>query len=247
METVTSEVDVLSQTDTEDRDTAESSDDSGTQLTDNTSGKSSNSSSTTHSSETSESSSSEQCVPQNVSVDFTEVTDLDENSVNFLENSRQSSRDTSRKGSLKQNAFTGLPELDFSSDWYNHKCFNRYWMHYRQCMEWCQKHYRTCEKLQNQFFHQQNICYAHQYSSPWQHPYYPSLSVSNQAEQSISQKKKTNRSRRSKRKPKHRKQKSSVSSITTSSASQDEFEMEITQDMIDFFAKSEEHRRQRGK
>ena len=37
--------------------------------------------------------------------------------------------------------------LGSNAEWYNQKCFKRYWDHYHFVMAWCRKHYQTYNKL----------------------------------------------------------------------------------------------------
>ena len=252
-----SDIDGTSQTETEDADTVENSESSivtessVTMLSD------------THecSKKEDESSSGEQYGVQNISVDLTEVSDLNESASDIDQGAKRHSSKQSVESSRKNSLVSELPKIDFSSkDWYNQECFSRYWEHYRQCMSWCQKHFEVYNKLTNQRHrqqHQSNSRYPPPFppvytasSSTWQHPYNysksSSLSCSMNGAQTLNDKGKNGAmlqpSTRSRRKSKHRKRKSSTATTDTES----EFEMEITQDMINFFAKSDEHRRLRG-
>lgn len=191
--------------------------------------------------------SSEQCVPKAVSVDFTEVSDLDDSTnVTNTEHPPSSTKHGNNGG-----VFDGLPYLNFSSDWYNHDCFKKYWEHYRFSMAWCRKHYKTWDKLvrqQKRAYSSENVQHQGSYCMPaWfcsrQHSQ-PSGKNSLEKENNDSNDK-TARKRKTKQKRRKLKTVSSVSS-TARSQTESEFEMEITQDMIDFFAKSHEHRQQRG-
>lgn len=163
----------------------------------------------------------------------------------------------------------GLYDIDFSKDWYNHDCFKSYWQHYNQVMSWCQKHNKVCDKLRKKCAGRGSTSaspgttqwspysqYFHPYSfnvPSWNHTYlyqqHNSDKNTGERRNSKGSNSKSKSSRRN-RKAKHRRQKSlsssEVTSCETQTESSEEFQMEISQDMIDFFAKTQAHRKERG-
>lgn len=186
-------------------------------------------------------------------------------SVTELSNAEESNyAETENVTKTKRNKFSGLPDFGGKSDWYKHKCFKRYWDHYNYVMSWCTKHYQMYNKLkekQRQNYQRKEI-QRHQrtfYSEyPWHygdyayHPYFHGSPCQSDLPQSQGwsgvKVSKTARSRRSREKKidssmmeedtEHTDKQSGVSGS-------DAFEMEITEDMIEFFSKSQAHRKQR--
>ncbi|XP_060568027.1 gem-associated protein 8-like [Ruditapes philippinarum] len=266
-----SDQEMLSQTETEDTDTGEVSSDnvtgtdaSGASLTSPTSAESSEDLTQGHRNRK----------LTNVSVDLTDVTALEDNASQGEDSLCDDVNDGEEGGihvgstSDKQNSKkgTGLMDIDFSKDWYNHKCFKSYWQHYNQVMSWCQKHTKVCDKLRNKSAGRGTAptsswgpfsqpFYQNSFHMPsWNHPYnynqYNSNKNTNVKRNSVSPNSRNAcRSSHRKRKNKHRKQKSASSSEVTSCETQtetsEEFQMEISQDMIDFFAKTQAHRKER--
>jgi len=182
-----------------------------------------------------------------VSVELTEVTDLDiDASDSEPVNCHRKPGPGSRK---KPSVLNFIRQLDCSSpDWYKHNSFKSYWEHYNQAMGWCKLHFETNRNIRQQ---RQTIS---PFLQGFSHPYYAfnvnsnisgySHSTEHQSETSDSCKPKIKRGGRRRRR--NKKQSESESSVGAS-VTHSEFEMEITPDMIDFFAKSDEHRRQRGR
>ncbi|XP_052283218.1 gem-associated protein 8-like isoform X2 [Dreissena polymorpha] len=180
----------------------------------------------------------------NASVELTEVSDLDNGTsiVTSESDSQENVKPTSSNSPLRF-----LERINFgASDWYKHRSFQPYWDHYEHVMGWCQKHYETCNKLS----HIQNSSSFNSYpmymsEMPNMFPHYKyQHGGSHTGSVTGSEKSLQRRRRRGGRKQKKRKHNFSCSdSVGTQTHS--EFEMEITQDMIDFFAKSAQHRRLR--
>ncbi|BFZ14748.1 hypothetical protein BsWGS_17787 [Bradybaena similaris] len=145
---------------------------------------------------------------------------------------------------------TFLP--NFSSPmWHQAPCFNRYWSHYRFVMEWYHLHVRAVKSLQAQMF------------SGWGYPQqWGCTHEPRQGNQG-----KTRKSRKSRRSRHKRRRKSESSSFsardqnqaqgskpplhrkTTSNRESDEeeLEMEITDEMLEFFTTSYRHKIERDK
>lgn len=203
--------------------------------------------------------------PVNVSIDLTDVTALEDNESVSGQNSsddtqlRQASYSNKNRKTGNEGK-TSLANLDFSNDWYNNKCFSKYWQHYSEAMSWCRKHIHVYQNLMRKtsptascVFQQcgpfPQRCQSNLvYIPAWNHPYMcqQNNSINNSSSVKTNGSKRNHRRRRN---AKHRKTKSVSSSEVTSSETQtetsEEFQMEITQDMIDFFAKTEAHRRER--
>lgn len=261
-----SDLEMMSQTETEDTDSGEVTSESTTSQ----SASSLDTSDSTFDSSTSEdpmavSYSKLNAMKQvNVSVDLTDVTELeDPDSV--------SGDSSTCSGHLKDNNCKnvenktkiekGLASLDFSSDWYNHECFRAYWKHYNEVMGWCKKHIAVYQKLIRKSSEKTSASTNQRFSSfepysQWypsnsactpffNHPYQQNMFRPGNLQKSSS--KKSRRKRKSRqRKPDHVSS-SDVTSSETQTETSEEFQMEITQDMIDFFAKAQAHRKQRGK
>lgn len=188
---------------------------------------------------------------------ITSVTELSN-----AEESNYAEADTVTK--TKLNMFSGLPDFGGKSDWYKHKCFKSYWDHYNYVMSWCKKHYETYNKLKERQNSQRNMqrnqknCYT-QY--PWHngvhsyHPYFHGFpwqpgqhQGQGQTEVKVS---KPLRSRRSREKNKEKidsavmEEEMEHTDKQSGVSGSDAFEMEITEDMIEFFSKSQAHRKQR--
>ncbi|XP_050415727.1 gem-associated protein 8 [Patella vulgata] len=145
---------------------------------------------------------------------------------------------------------------DMSSPyWYNDKCFARYWRHYHQVMGWYQKHLNVYKSMQQQ-------CYS---DSSTFRPY-QSRRRNNQPKEHNHHHHHHHRTKR-RRRSKHKSKKlcesdreagesSSVGNQeepmsgteageAVGTSEKEEFEMEITDDMLQFFAHSQQHRKER--
>lgn len=137
-----------------------------------------------------------------------------------------------------------LPSMN-TRDWYLHPLFQRYWKLYAQSMAWCQSHRAVAQNL---------LRNGHTCNSQQSKPY----SCHNT-------RKKKNRNLKTSKQPmfkmpmakciesEPKKTKQEVNSSATtcddtalSDADSEVYEMEITEDMVDFFAKTEKHRKERG-
>lgn len=271
VQTAGSDQEMMSQAETEDTDTGDASYASVTSQCTKTSSTSDTNLDSTSSSDLEKCLNNKQCFtePVTLSVDLTDVTELEDN-VSAVEDN--ASKHAKQENVEKDKEKVGFPDLDFTTDWYNHDCFKAYWEHYKQVMSWCGKHFEVYGDLMKQSAGRGRGAAARQgYSScgpsntfqypnsmymfPWNHPYannhqnmYNNININRNGFSS------TNMNNMRKKKSKRRKAKSSNSSEGTCTCSEEtqtetseEFQMEITQDMIDFFAKTQEHRRQRGK
>ena len=150
---------------------------------------------------------------------------------------------------------------DFQSpDWYKNKCFDRYWKHYKQAMSWCQRHFSIMKSMRQQHIMDNNPYMMHS-------PYYQQMcNYSNQSGRGRGVARgrggvrgkatSTGRGRGQKPSPavKVGKRKQKVSADISSSvctekdddSGEESLEMEITDEMVKFFAHSEKHRKQRG-
>lgn len=206
--------------------------------------------------------------PVNVSVDLTDVTELEDPDFGSGDSSTCSGhfKDNGCKNVENKTKILkkGLANLDFSSDWYNNECFSAYWKHYNEVMGWCNKHIAVYQKLIRKSSEKTSASTDQRFSSFEPYPQWylsnsdcaPFLNHPCTYQQNIFgpgnlHKSSAKTSSRRKRKPRQRKPKHVSSSDMTSSETQtetsEEFQMEITQDMIDFFAKTQAHRKQRGK
>lgn len=253
VQSAVSDQEMLSQTETEDTDSAETVSESktGTSSTFDTSLDSTSSEDNTPTTGTEQDDEKQACV----SVDLTEVTELEENSSVVGENSEYDTKSTKRrnKDSVKSSKF---PNLEFSKDWYKHDCFKAYWKHYNQVMSWCGKHFEVYNKLSKKSTRHENkrkqVYPSVDYRNMYQlyHPYmymtgYPNtMSSGTRYYQPNSSENTFNRKTR-KQKHHHRHSESEVISSETQTETSEEFQMEITPEMLDFFAKTQEHRRQR--
>lgn len=201
-------------------------------------------------------------VSNNEDVDDLE-TEASITTVTELSNAEESNADIlGEKESLNKtkNMFSALPQLGGKLDWYKDKCFKRYWDHYHYVMSWCQKHYETYNRLKERQFVSQNVHRTqrnwHSYQ-PWHncippsHPYWNSFPWQQGHGQIDSKANKRSRKRGSRQKKEQKDPKLKEMDKEGTDEEQigvlgrDSFEMEITEDMIKFFSKSEEHRKQR--
>lgn len=213
----------------------------------------------------------------NNSIDLTDVTELESGYEDMLGMFKQPMCEESQDSETNTDDKDNSEKINFDSkDWYKHRLFQRYWTHYRQSMDWCKKHTAIRSKLQakvrtnsksayintNPY---QNWGYPVNYPSSYPFVFQPQFynPYQDYASQGIGQTSdpyhqvpgnfgKSPSQRRKRRK--NRKKRSS--SFDTASSRHSEsvetensemFEMEITQDMVEFFTKSEEHRKQREK
>lgn len=263
-----SDQEMMSQTETEDTDNGDASYASVTSQSTKTSSTSDSNLDSMSSNDLEKCLNNKQCFTEPVahSVDLTDVTELEDNASAVEDNnpSKRSKHENVEKDKDK----VGFPNLDFTTDWYNHDCFKTYWEHYRQVMSWCGKHFEVYGDLLKQSAGRGRGSVAGQgyssrgpfdrfqypnsvYTLPWNHPYvnnhqnmHSNVNITRNGCRS------TTVNNRRKKKPKRHKAKSSNSSTCseeTQTETSEEFQMEITQDMIDFFAKTQEHRRQRGR
>ncbi|KAL5011843.1 hypothetical protein ScPMuIL_010394 [Solemya velum] len=139
--------------------------------------------------------------------------------------------------------------------WYRNPCFSRYWKHYNQVMQWCQKHYQAVqflERSQARMFSAMTT----QYCDPkYWNAYFNWLR--NSSGPSHTKKTASSSSRKSKKKRKRAKKKAlnerksrdqeSVEDMSYEEGEHngEQFEMEITEEMKEFFAHSERHRQER--
>ncbi|WAQ98161.1 GEMI8-like protein [Mya arenaria] len=205
----------------------------------------------------------------NISIEFTEVSDLDPTLLDTEYTG--SDYDESKPEQPKIDKFQFLQDIDFSSrNWYRNDCFRAYWEHYSQSMSWCQKHFQTYnnvfKRTRSQFAQHSpfpSFVNPNQYPSfncdfnfvrPSQYPSSNSgrsnrvpSEIGSISEASTGSKSRPRRRRGGKKKSKNKANSDINSTTPDAGTTGSEIEMEITQDMIDFFAKSDEHRRQRVK
>lgn len=143
--------------------------------------------------------------------------------------------------------------------WYMNPCFSRYWKHYSKVMQWCQKHYQTVQFLERSQATMSSAMTA-QYCNPkYWNAYFNWLRNSSQPTQTASttntkkvSKKKRKRAKKNSLKDKRSQGHESVEDMSYEEGdshmkNDEEFEMEITEEMKEFFAHSERHRQERGK
>ncbi|KAK6173870.1 hypothetical protein SNE40_017250 [Patella caerulea] len=136
--------------------------------------------------------------------------------------------------------------------WYNDKCFARYWRHYHQVMGWYQKHLHVYKSMQQP-----------RYSDSFTFRPYQSHRRNNQPKEHHHHHHRTKKHRRSKHKSKKPcesdREHGESSSLgnqeepmsgteageAVGTSEKEEFEMEITDDMLQFFAHSQQHRKER--
>ncbi|XP_063415741.1 gem-associated protein 8-like [Mytilus trossulus] len=141
---------------------------------------------------------------------------------------------------------TELPNLS-SQDWYLHPLFQGYWRHYAHAMSWCQTHRIVTQKLlQNQ----QQIHQRH--SQPYSNSFNPKRKSKNLKTSKHPMFKKPKSKVEAPIPKERRKQNVSFSEESTtcddthlSDTGSEVYEMEITDEMVDFFAQSEKHRKER--
>ncbi|KAL4230510.1 Gemini of Cajal bodies-associated protein 8 [Mactra antiquata] len=256
-----SNVDMLSQTDTEDTNPGETSG-SETSITPSTDTTDSNMGTSVD----------KQCQRKslvNVSVDLTEVTDIEEN-YSSVDDSTSSSNDKLPGPSTSKR--TNQPKsYTMDTNWFNQKCFQSYWNHYNQVMSWCSKHVQVYNNLTSKA----SRTHSTEISKPprksvncnvrytdtslnnsfgaylMNHPYYMNFPYGPRTTNTkpVHSQTQSKRSRR-KRKARQRRMKSDHSGTATSetdAGSSEVIEMEVTQEMIDFYAKTMEHRMERDK
>lgn len=146
-------------------------------------------------------------------------------------------------GAAESQKQTFLP--DFSSPkWYQAPCFSRYWSHYRFVMEWYQLHVQAVKTLQAQMFG------GWGYPQKWGPAYDPGQGNERKS-------KKSRRARRARRRKRQKRSESSSVSArehdsssrhkTVNNESDEDLEMEVTNDMLEFFATSYKHKLERDK
>lgn len=140
---------------------------------------------------------------------------------------------------------THLPNLN-TQDWYLHPLFQRYWKHYAHSMSWCQNHQIITEKLK-----QRGHVYQ-RHSEPYSRSFLSNCKSQNLKTSKHPMFKTTQGQNHSKKFTTTGQQKATVSEDSTtcdethlSDADSEVYEMEITEEMVDFFAKSEKHRKER--
>lgn len=141
-----------------------------------------------------------------------------------------------RKSTLKHNINNDPPYY-----WYADKCFRRYWQHYVQVMQWYQKHMFAYSSLTGCPRYRDSVPNVPRSdglpNSPWYSLYNPnSRRSSSQHLQNTKREKCKNDKKRSRSRKRRKK-----------NAFDEQYHMEISADMIDFFKHSQRHRAERGK
>lgn len=153
--------------------------------------------------------------------------------------------------STKESFNSQLPNVN-TQNWYLHPLFQRYWKHYAHAMAWCQNHQIVTHKLQ-----QNGHPVYQRHSQP-----YSRNCVSNKnrgnlktSKQPMFKMPKLQNENKLTRSKKNEKKQYNVSFSEESTACEDThlsdadsevYEMEITEEMADFFAQSQKHRKERG-
>ncbi|XP_076446794.1 gem-associated protein 8-like [Babylonia areolata] len=163
---------------------------------------------------------------------------------------------------------SGLQYPDWMSmqgKWYEHECFNHYWRHYHYVSMWCQKHMETYKSVVEQY----NMTMTHQ-TAVRQQTAANSTEPANTFRKPIN--KKTIRNRKARRRRKNAKKRMKMAlrngdvaancstlsqsseeekpgqGETTESAvegAEKEEDMQITEELLDFFAHTHKHRQER--
>lgn len=150
-----------------------------------------------------------------------------------------------------------LPKFD-GPDWYMNSCFQRYWQHYYHCMDWCQKHKNVARNLA--ISPGGPVGFASTASTrgtsyKWPNMGYPSReNPYNVGARHRGRKRMKGRGRG--HIPQTTERTGDI--VMDKSVNHDEeqqvsdndsevFEMEITEDMVEFFARSEQHKKERGR
>ena len=109
--------------------------------------------------------------------------------------------------------------------WYSQPCFDRYWRHYNLCQKWLQHHFNYCSSAVN-------YCYP---QNDYKH------SLPEEKKNCFDQCKYSKRNS-----PKVSKNLRRNSSNKSSKVGNEEFQMEVSEDLLNFLAQSARHRNQRG-
>lgn len=145
-----------------------------------------------------------------------------------------------------------------SPKWHMNKCFDRYWKHYQQSMAWCQRHFYMMKCMSSCMsytppYHQVNINSSRYVT--------PNVGRGQQFKMGRGYGRGRGRSRGGlgrgagqqnhavKRQGDHEKTirpPETESEVGLESDDSEVYEMELTEEMVQFFAHSEEHRKQRG-
>ncbi|KAK3611223.1 hypothetical protein CHS0354_002119 [Potamilus streckersoni] len=208
---------------------------------------------------------------------ITDVTGLSKSSnVSFIESDTETSQENSSQRTFNSN---NQQDNDLS-DWYNHRCYHRYWQHYHFAMSWCKKHFEAYKYLCNncgQTYWENTNDHSTTSHIP-RNNFFAQPQCSNQNIQACTIKdisqcnttverdnfagSRNSRKRSRRRKKKTRKKKmlleeknGTPKDLLTDEMSVEEnketvedgenFKMEITEEMFDFFLKSQKHKQER--
>ncbi|KAL8573238.1 hypothetical protein ACOMHN_006649 [Nucella lapillus] len=163
--------------------------------------------------------------------------------------------------------FPQIPDfMSMQGKWYEHECFNHYWRHYHFVSMWCRKHMQTYRTVLNQY--NNTLSHMHPHTAAGQSPANNSQATP-VFKKPVSKKTVRNRKARRRRKIAKKRNQEAVKSAeltgrdstlsqlsedddgtgeTTESAAEGavkEEDMEITDEMLDFFAHTHRHKQER--
>ncbi|KAL3880844.1 hypothetical protein ACJMK2_033050 [Sinanodonta woodiana] len=208
---------------------------------------------------------------------ITDVTGLSKSeNVSFIESETESTQENSSQRTFNSNIQQG----NNLSDWYNRRCYQRYWQHYHFAMSWCKKHFEAykyfCNSCGQTYWENTNSQFTTSHipgSNSFAQPQCSNRTIQAYTANNISQCKTTvqsdnsagsrNSRKRSRRRKKISRKKKmlleeknstpkdgltdemSVEEIKETVEDGESFKMEITEDMLDFFLKSQKHKQER--
>ena len=200
------------------------------------------------------------------SYDLTEVSELSDVDLSSVCNQKSPTKTQhgEENAGLRDQKTFQFPDFQaMKGAWFTHPCFKRYWDHYSSVMTWCKRHSHAHNSI-SQKNRSQSTCIPPQDFNQisdmlsWQQYYlnsyyfgtsqFPWNGNFNRRDSTRSTAKASKKKRRKKKNAKSRsgggQGQSKCSEEDADSA--ETFEMEITDEMMEFFKQSEEHRRTRG-
>ncbi|XP_074651736.1 gem-associated protein 8-like isoform X2 [Tubulanus polymorphus] len=120
----------------------------------------------------------------------------------------------------------------FSGHWYENPNFSRYWAHYNYVMSWCHQQRETLRTLQHQQIWPRNDAALRETTSK---------SFQQYSQRTGRKKRKKGSARKSRR------NQTAVEEIPKDESDEDSYEMEITEEMMNFFSISKKHKEEKRK